>query len=209
MTNFQLSVASVGANFGYSPAGALGPVTSMTGAVNVNIGSISMDFSVWDCVGTQCSAVAASTATQLTAGVNLTMQVDMSMATSAAAFIYNTPVGDAMRTIMINGMSQLITSSRLNALPWQARVKEYLPSAGLVIFDQGVQAGLGMNQAFEVYAPTDTSTVGGCNVFQVVANVHTTSVDTVSSTAMVDQMLDSTRGIMAGDVVMIRTVRGQ
>jgi hypothetical protein len=78
----------------------------------------------------------------------------------------------------------------------------------MFIFDAGVQSRIAANQAFEVYAPVDSSIQGSCNVYRTVAYGHTTNANTVSSMAIVDQILDS-RGIQEGDVVMIRTVAAQ
>ncbi len=220
LTTFQLNVAQLGITFGFTPGGALGPVSSIQGQANLQIGEISMDFSVWSCVSDgldsmndTCVSVLASHADQSTAGISSNVTVDFSIATTAANFLYNTPIGNAMKAIMASGMSQLVNSPRLNLLPWQAQVKELLPSSSAVspaiVFDAGVQEGIMTHQAFEVYAPTDSSPTGVCNVYQVVADVHTSAVDSVSSTAVVDQWSDASRGILVGDVVMVRVVGAQ
>lgn len=206
VTNFQLDVANVGVSFGYNNSSVIDAGASITGKADVKVGTISMDFSVWDCVGNQCSAVAADTETQATVGVNLSLQIDFSSITTGPSLVYNTPLGNILKTMMLKGMSNLAASSRLIELPWEAQVKDYIPSAGLVIFDAGVQSRIANNQAFEIYAPTDASAFGTCNVYKTVAYVHTTSVNTVSSTALVDQIMSSSRDIQPGDVVMIRSM---
>ncbi len=208
VTNFQLDVGDGSVSFGFSPTGSIGAITNITGKVSVQIGTISMDFSIWECISGSCSAVAASTSTHLTAGVNLSMVVDFTMVNTAPSVLYNTPIGAAIRSIMLNGMSQLAQSPRVNQLPWQARVMEVVPSAGTLIFDAGSQFQIYPNQSFEIYAPVDASSTGTCNVFQTVAYVHTIMADTVSSTASVDQVF-STRGVQVGDLVMIRNVSAQ
>lgn len=206
VTNFQLNVADIGVTFGYSPSGPIpiGAGTSITAKANVQIGVISMDFSVWSCSSGVCSAVAAVTADQTLAGGNLNMEIDFGMIRTAPTLIFNTPLGSVFRTIMINGMSQLSASSRMNELPWQAMVKEVTPSAGTLIFDAGTQSRILSNQAFEVYAPADTTSSGVCHVFETVAYIHTVEADTVSSIAVIDQTMGN-RGVQVGDVVMIRT----
>ena len=151
VTNFQMNVADVGITFGFNPAGSIpiGTGVSVTAAANVSIGTISMDFSVWSCVGGSCSAVAAVTADQLTSGVTLNATVDFSTITTGASFVYNTPLGNALRSIMNNAMSQLSASSRVNQLPWQALVREVTPATNTLVFDQGIQSGIGIDQGFE------------------------------------------------------------
>jgi len=218
VSNFQLNIAQLGITFGFSPAGPIGPLSGITGSANVNIGAIAMDFGVWSCSPgsssssttaiSQCTEVLSSSANQSTAGVNLNVTVDFTSANTAANFVYNTPIGSAMQTIMASGANQLASAARLSALPWQASVDEAIPSSGPaatnVVFNAGMQSGIGINQTFEIYAPVDTSSSGVCNVYQVVADIHTTVVDTVSSTAVIDNMVDPSRGVLPGDVVMIR-----
>lgn len=199
----DLNVAEIGVHFGFSPAGAISTVTNLTGKMNVKIGTIAMDFSLWKCVDGQCSSIAASTANQVTAGINLAIDMDFTAINTGTSLIYNTPLGDAIRAIMNDGMRRLSDSTRVNELPWQAEVREFVPEMGTLIFDAGRSSRILPNQTFEVYAATSTTSQGACDVYKVVAYVHTTSVDQVSSTAIVDKLWDS-RGIQPGDVVMIR-----
>jgi hypothetical protein len=205
VTSFDLDIAEVGISIGYSPDGQMGPVTGINGSVNAKIGNIAMDFSVWECDDSKCSSVAATTANHVTAGVNLSLMIDFAMVKTGPQLIYNTSIADALRKIMMKGMFDLSASARLNALSWKSRVREYIPNVGVLIFDAGFQSRLAPNQAFVVYAATDASVTGACHVFKPMAYIHTTSVDTVSSAAVVDQVLDS-RGVQDGDVVMIRQV---
>lgn len=203
VTTFELNVANVGIKVGYNAGGALGPVTGITGKTNVQIGTISMDFSVWECDGTRCVSPVAASANQATAGVSLSADIDFGAVTTSTSFVYNTPIGDILRKIMIKGMNEVSKSSRLNELSWRAQVKEYQPTSGELIFDAGIQSRISPNQTFVIYAPTDSTSTGGCHPYKSVAHVHTLNVDTVSSRAVVDAVLDS-RGIQAGDVVMVR-----
>jgi hypothetical protein len=169
----------------------------------VTIGTIAMDFSVWECTAGSCSAIAAATSSALTTGASLSVTLDFGTTHTAPDLIYNSPLGTIIRNIMNDGMKQLSGSTRLNELSWTARVREYLPATGTVVFDAGSQMRLQPNQAFVIYAVTPAT--GVCSVFKAVANVHTTQVDAISSTAIVDQTLDS-RGIQDGDLVMVKAV---
>lgn len=201
VSTLQLQVAELGITFGYTPSGETDGLTGVTGSATVKIGTIAMDFSVWECVGGKCSSVAATTASHLTAGVNLSATLNFSEITTGPSLIFNTPLGDALRSIMVDGMKRLGTSSRLNELTWTARVREFVPETGSLIFDAGAKSRLTPHQTFVVYAVTPS--VGICDVFKAVAYIHTVRVDTVSSVAVVDQILDS-RGIEPGDLVMVR-----
>ena len=205
MTVFQLDVADFGISFGFSKAGEFGPITGLNSSSNTQIGSIAMDFSIWKCAAGNCTAVSAATASYVTTGVQSNFDMDFNSIKFGPSFVYNTVLADAFRKVMTAGIMKLDQSTRLSELPWQARVKNYDANAGMLIFDAGTQFRLGPNQAFEVYAPIDNSPTGMCNVFQTVAYVHTTAVSTASSTAMVDQVLDS-RGVKSGDIVMVRTM---
>jgi len=206
LTTFQMNVANVGITFGYTPTGPSSPITSIKGSVGVDIGTIAMDFSVWDCVAGNCTAIAAETATHLTAGVNLSMTMDFDSVTTGPSFVYTTPLGDIMRKIMVDAIGKLASSDRVNELPWQAKVMNYTPAVGTLIFDAGAQERLAANQTFMVYAPADTTSTGVCYPWNPVAYIHSIAADTVSSSALVDQVLDSAHGVQVGDIVMIRSV---
>ncbi len=208
VSTFQMDLAQFGGSFGYIPGGQLGPITQLKGSAMTKIGAIAMDFSLWQCTDSVCSAVAASTANQNIAGVNLSVNIDFGLVTTGASLIYNTSLGNVIRMMMQSGMNQLLTSTRLNGLPWSAHVKEYDPLLGTLVIDAGAQAGLGPNQQFEIYAPTDSTPTGECHVFQRVATVHTSSVGIVSSIALLDSLMDP-RGIHVGDVVLVHEVGSQ
>ena len=209
VTHFQMDVAEVGVTFGYTPGGAVVPGgTNVEGKVNVKVGAIAMDFSVWNCNEGRCSAVAASTSTHHSAGVNLAFEMDFGAIHTAPSFVYNTPLAEILRKIMVDGLKQLAVSSRVNELPWQAHVREVYSETGMLIFDAGANQRIHANEAFEIYAPTDASSTGLCDVYQSVATVHSVSSGAVSSTAIVDQASDP-RGIKVGDAVLIHTVESR
>jgi len=201
VTHFQLDVAELGLSVGFNPSGSLGPISGINGRVGVKIGTLSMDFSLWQCSRGRCTSVIATSANQTTASGSLALEIDFGVIKTGPSLLINTPVGDIMRKIMAKGISDMASSPRVHELPWRAQVKEYIPSAGLFIFDAGYQSRLKVNQAFEVYA-ADSSAAAVCDVYKTVAYAHTSSVDAVSSVAIVDQLLDP-RGVLPGDVVMI------
>jgi hypothetical protein len=206
VSSFQLDVVDFGISIGYTPNGGLGPVSGINGKAAVKVGTIAMDFSVWSCNSTGCSAIAASTSNHSVASGQLSFTLDFGAISTGPSLIVNSPLANIFRAIMADGMNKLGQSLRINDLPWQARVRDVTPSVGSIVFDAGTQDRLGVNQAFEVFAPTDASSTGGCNVFQAVATAHTVSVNAVSSTALIDSSLDA-RGVQVGDIVMIRTVK--
>jgi hypothetical protein len=203
VTNFQLDLVDVGISFGFTPTGSMSTITSITGAAKVRIGTVSMDFSLWQCNGGNCYSVAASTSTHVVSGGGLTFTVDFSVVNTGGSLVYDPALSTAMRGIMSDGIKQLVNSPRFSELAWMSRVESYNPSTGVLIIGAGEQANLGANQTFEIYAPTDTTTSGICDVFQTVAYAHTSAVNQVASQAMVDQVLDP-RGVIKGDVVMVR-----
>jgi hypothetical protein len=203
VTTFQLDLFELGLSVGYNPNGQLGPITGISGSVNTRVGLISMDFSAWQCSRGRCTSVAAASSTSADAGVGLSMKIDFTVVKTGPDLIFNTPLGSIIRGMMNKGMNRLAASAALSKLPWQANVMEYMPSTGTLFFDAGVTSRINPNETFTIYARTDDTSTGVCNVYRPVAYAHTSRVDTVSSEAIVDQVLDS-RGIRAGDVVMIR-----
>jgi hypothetical protein len=203
VSSLVLNAFELGISFGYSPTGDTGTVTGVTGKTNVRVGKIAMDFHVYECTRGSCSSVAASTASAATAGVELTFEIDFSSVTVGPDLVYNTPLGKILRGIMDDGMKKLAKSNDMSKVSWKARVREFIPASGTLIFDAGHQSGILPNQTFMVYAATPATSA--CEVFKPMAHIHTTQIEPVSSSAVVDQMLDS-RGIQDGDIVMIRPV---
>lgn len=206
VTTFQLNVFELGVSFGYTPAGETGTSTGVTGKSDVRIGTVGMDFSVYKCTGTDCSLVSASNASALTAGASLSVSIDFSTIKTGPDLVYNTKLGDILRSIMNDGAKRLANADSLGALTWNARVREYLPATGTLIFDAGADAHLKNGQTFVVYAAVPP-TSGKCTPFSPVAYAHTIQVDTISSTAIVDKVLSS-RGIQDGDLVLVRDTGG-
>lgn len=204
VTAFQMDLAELGVSFGYSPAGPINVGTHISGDAHAKVGTIAMDFSLWQCEEGHCAAVAASTSNHTVAGGNVKIDMNFGTIQTGTGLVFNTALGQILRTIMVNGLSQLAASPRVSELAWQSRVRSYDAANGMLVIGAGTQSRIGPNQTFEVYAPTDTSAQGVCDVFQTVAYVHTSTVGTVSSEAVVDEVLDS-RGILPGDVVMVRS----
>ena len=204
VTTFQLDIVEGGVSFGYNPGGSLGPISGITGTVDVSIGNISMDFSIWKCTAGNCSAVAATSANHLTAGAHLNAKMDFNQIKTSADLVFKTPLGIVLRAIMQNGLEILNAVPSVSELPWEARVKELIPSKNSLVIDAGDQYRLSPNQSFAIYAPTDSSTSGSCNVYHLVAYIRTSEVSPISSLATVDQLLDPGRGIQREDIVIVR-----
>lgn len=205
VTTLDMNVVDFGVTFGYSPAGVQTGLTNITGQANVKVGTLTMNFDVYQCIAGSCSSVAGTTVTQASVSGSLNMVIDFNSVTSSPSLVFNTPLGTIIQKMMLSGMNALASSSRLNELAWQATVRDYIPAAGLVIFDAGVNSGIGLNQAFEIYAQSQDPTTPMCNTVRTVAYAHTTQVDTVASTALIDQVIRP-EGVQIGDVVMIHTV---
>ncbi len=211
VSTFQLNAVQLGFSIGFNPQGSIPVVTGVTGKAQLNVGNISMDFAVLSCSQGVCTSVAASTANHATVGGSLALEVDFGMISTGPQLLFNTPLGDLMRKIINQGISELGQSSHLNEIPWQAHVREFIPQGGLLVFDAGNQSRIAANQEFEIYAPAPGGSSGVCQVFQVLAYAHTTTVDAVSSVAFVDQIVGSRSLsasskddiIQAGDVVMV------
>ncbi len=202
VSTLELNVLEMGISFGYSPEGSIDQVvTDLDGSLDVRIGTIAMDFHIYECVeGRGCQSRGASTASQQTTGVDLSVEIDFNDVTTGPHLIYNTPLGSALRKIMVNGMKELANSARLHELTWRASVREVNLDVGSIWFDAGTKDRLRPNERFEVYAvPSD----GVCRVYKRIALVHTEDVNTVSSYAIIDQIMDGAT-VEEGDVVMIR-----
>lgn len=203
VTALEMNLTEVGVTIGFNPtAGAhTGGLTNLQGAYNAKISLLSMDFSLWQCHGSRCVSIAAGTADQNAVDQNLKLQLDFSQITTGIGLISHPSFSKILRSILTKGISGIASSPRLQELAWQARVREYNPDTGTVLFDQGLQARLKVGDAFTVYAADSQGT--GCDVYKALAAVHATRVDAISSQALVDQVLDSRR-IQPGDIVMIR-----
>jgi len=200
VSTFQLAVDQYGITVGYSPAGTNTGITNATGKVDVAIGTIAMEFSVWEHSPSGASEIIAQSADQNTASVSGSFTVDFNLIHVGADFSHLPVIQDTIRSIMQNGMNVIATSARLTELTWVATVQELMPEVGGFIIDQGANARVSLNQKFAVYALTNAS--GVCHVYQVVAYAHANRIDPVSSLALVDQSVDPA-GVKVGDLVML------
>jgi hypothetical protein len=204
VSTFDLNVADIGIHFGWTPQGEIGnSVTQLNGKTQVKIGTISMDFGVWQCTGSRCVEMAATTATHLTAGVNLNLEVDFTAATTGAAFVWNTALSQALRGIMEDGLQKLERNARISKLNWYATVREVDQESGTLLFDAGTASALRVGDAFEVYARTPS--LSACDVYKTVAAVRARRVDTRATLADMDASYDE-RGVLPGDIVLIREI---
>ena len=201
VSEFMLNAFELGINIGYTPTAEGTTLTNLTGKTKLRVGSIAMEFQVYERSAGSRELIAASTASALTAGVNLSLEVDFGLVTTGTELAGNPNLADILRGIMGDGMKKLARSADLDKLSWKAQVREYFPEIGTLIFDAGAQSNLKANQAFTVFALNPS--VGACNSHRPIAHIHTTQIEMESSTAIVDQVLDS-RGIHDGDFVLIR-----
>jgi hypothetical protein len=202
ISTLELSVARLGIRFGYSLAsGETGVVTGVSGSAQVDIGVLAMDFALYQCNSGGCSAVAATSADHRTAGAELSVEVDFGQISTGPSLVLNTALGKVIRKVMQKGLRSLTASPAIHRLGWSARVREFDPDSGTLIFDSGAQDRLAAGQLFEVYAVTPA--VGICDVFKAVAQVKTVRVDALSSVAEVERILDP-RGIKEGDLVTVQ-----
>lgn len=201
VSTFQMDVSELDLRFGYSPAGVNNPLQQATGELNVNVGVIGMDFSVWECTRGSCHSVTASTSDQNATTVKGKFKINFGTITGGGDFVHHPVVQQIVREIMTDAMKKITSSVRLSELSWRAHVRETSRENGTVLLDQGANSRVGVNQQFVVYSPVDSA--GLCEVVKPVAYIRTTQVDTVTSFGVIDQLLDS-RGILPGDVIMIR-----
>jgi hypothetical protein len=163
-----------------------------------------MDFAIWECSGGTCSADVATSATHITAGVNVNLTIDFGAITTGPSLVFNTPLGTALSQIMNQGMNNLSASPKLPDLPWFATVTALLTGPNALI-DMGSNNRLGTNQTFTVYS-TVPDTSSSCPAYKPMAYVHTTEVDSVSSYIQTDTTLDPA-GVQVGDRVMVRAAQ--
>ncbi len=203
VTTLEMEATSVRVRFGYSPGGEIVPITSINGEVGVKIGTVAMDFSIWECTpGQPCRSVVAATSNQSVLGTDVNFTVNFGTVTTGVQLIHNSALGEKLRRVMGDAMRKLATHARINQLYWDTKVLHFDGSTGVITLGAGRDQGLKTAQTFEVYAPMESGMA--CNLSKVVAYLHTTDVNSVSSQAVVDAIFDSNRGILPGDVVMIR-----
>lgn len=198
---FELNLQQYGLTIGYNPGGSHSAVTNLTGQADVKVGKIGMDFSIWDCNAGKCSSVQASAADQSSVSVNLQLTIDFSKVTASPSFVHNTSLEKILRQIMTQGVNQIAASPRVGALSWFATIRDYNPATGVVIFDAGVRQNIQVGNDFIVYAAADVQS--SCAIYKVLASVKTTQVYPISSYAAISQVLDSSRGIQAGDILVV------
>lgn len=209
VSSFQLNVIEAGISFGYTPIGGIGAgIPGLKGKFKVTVGDMSFDASVWQCVEKSCLSIAAATVNIDTIGTDLSFEVDFSGVDVGLSLATNPALGRITRELMTNAISLLAKNPRIVQLPWQASVKA--SNLEQLIFDAGTVFNIGMNQTFVIYEPTNnparSNANGVCDVFKAVAWVHTTQVDTMSSIAKIDRLMNG-GVIRPGYVVMVRTIR--
>ncbi|OFZ19072.1 MAG: hypothetical protein A2X94_09980 [Bdellovibrionales bacterium GWB1_55_8] len=202
VSTLEMNLQEYGLTIGYTPTGTHSALTSATGETKVRVGTLAMDFSLWRCSGSRCSAVAAATANQNTVDTELGFKVNFGLITSGANFVSHPSFNRILRKVVHAGVQQLVQSPRIAELPWSATVREAIPEAGIFTMDAGSQERMTVNQKLVVYSALPA--IGACGVFKAIAYARIERVDPVSSLAVIEQTLDS-REISEGDVVMLKS----
>ena len=204
VSTLQMEVGSAKIRVGYSPTSTESPSIGLEGAVGVKVGVIAMDFKLMKCDAKDCTSIAAATAQQPFPAFSLEFNVNISDLKIGPELIYNTPMGAVLRGIMKDGMQRMVTqSTNLERLGWRAHVRDYDAQTGILIFDQGWESLIGENQTFTIYESIDDAIGISCNPYRVAAYAQTTTVDPISSMAVVTEVRGP-RGIKPGDLVTIR-----
>jgi hypothetical protein len=206
VTSFQLNVVKAGISFGYSPIGGIVGAPKLKGKFEVSVGEISFDASIWQCKDKACVAIAAATSDQSTVGIDLSFEVDFDQINAGASLLTNPALGTITRKLMVNSLYLLGKDPNVMNLPWQAMIKNTDANLGLVIFDAGTALNIKKDQLFEIYELNNNTPDGACDLFKVIAHIHTTQVNTLSSIALVDQLFNN-GVIKIGDVVMGRSTK--
>ncbi len=201
VSTLELEVSKFGIKFGYSGAGSEIIGNKIEGSAEVTIGTVSMDFLLYECSNGQCSTRAAATVDQSLLQGDIKFMVNFGEISLGPEFLWKTPMGQAIRKMMAEGLRKLALSPQLNKVAWHAKVREFVPETGIVLFDAGSNLNIASNQTFVVYAVEPA--VGICDVFKAVAYIRTSKVDPLSSVALVDSFQDA-RGIHPGDIVVVR-----
>jgi len=205
LSTISLEALKFGITFGYSPSGADNPVTDLTGTADVRLGTMAMDFHIYQCANSaegipQCQSVAATMATHAVFGGDLKFEIDFGVVKTGPALVYNTPLEGIFRAVINNGIKKLAAHPRIQELDWNATVTSVVPGA-IFTFDAGSRSRIGPNQRFYIYS--ETPATSGCQVREVVGEAHTTRVDLLTSTAVVDKMFVTGRDVRVGDQVWV------
>lgn len=206
VSTLELNVSQFGLKIGYSPSGSFDAAgLRVQGEVDVKVGTIAMDFSVWNCSKergeARCAAVAAATANHNTTTTSLGFKLNFSVIQIGPELVHNSPLGRILRDIMKSGISSIVNHPRTSEIGWRAVVMDVSPDGNFVTFSSGSRSRIGLNQVFMVYAAADSN--AACQVYKSVAYIKTNQVDPVSSIARVEQFRDS-RGVKVGDIVMVQ-----
>lgn len=162
LTSIEMDLVNFGVKVGYGPgrrgagtvdlgtaSGGIGSDVDFSGEITVKLGSMSMDLTVYD--SDTKAAYGSVTTDSITAGVNLTFKVDFSDVSISPEVQFRTALAPALRAMVKQGMKSMISSSRINLIPWHALVKEVDLGAKLVLFDAGVKAGMAKGDRLSVY----------------------------------------------------------
>ncbi len=85
VSTLELNAFEFGLSFGYTPSGSDSVITNLTGQTKVRIGTIAMEFGVWNCLGARCTEIIAASSSHATAGVDVQVNIDFGMVKTGPA----------------------------------------------------------------------------------------------------------------------------
>ncbi len=210
----ELGVKQYGLSFGYSPGGELSNPGSLTGQVEVQVGTVVMTFHLLECSkeGT-CLEVASSLATQATSQLQTGFQVNFSEMQGSNAlqaglqFLFKTELHQAFKKVIQTGIRDLASRAGTARTPWRGRVLAVDSKHGTVILDSGFAQNLRANQRFTVFAAMESDPgENACTslIHLPLARVRTTDrIEMDSAPARIESIESDHRGIRPGDEVRI------
>jgi hypothetical protein len=210
----ELGVKQYGLTFGYSPGGELATPGSLTGQVEVQVGTVIMTFHLLECSKEgSCLEVASSLATQATSQTQAGLQVNFAELQGSNAlqaglqFLFKTELHHAFKKVIQTGIRDLASRAATARTPWRGRVLAVDPERGTVTLDAGFAQNLRANQRFTVFAAMDgdaSSDTCTSLVHLPLARVRTTDrLEMDSAPARIESVESDHRPIRSGDEVRI------
>lgn len=210
----ELGVKQYGLTFGYSPGGELSTPGSLTGQVEVQVGTVVMTFHLLECSKEgSCLEVASSLATQATSQTQAGIQVNFSEIQGSSAlqtglqFLFKTELHQAFKKVIQTGIRDLASRAATARTPWRGRVLAVNTDRGTLTLDVGFAQNVRANQRFTVFAAMDgDASNDSCTslVHLPLARVRTTDrLEMDSAPARIDSVESDHRPIRPGDEVRI------
>jgi hypothetical protein len=204
VTDFTLDDTTINLQFGFNSGGTLKVGSPQVSASDsVTFGSVKLEFTLYQCdnaVNGSCTSLVASEADQTVLGNNFSFSVTWSAFTVPGSILSQTNVSNALQSIMLSGVNQLMSSPQMANVPWSTTVLSVNSDGSYTIF-AGQNANLATNQYFTIYSKANATSQ--CGVSQAIACAYTSEVDNSTSVVKVYQSLSQGNGvpIAVGDIV--------